>query len=189
FDATKDRRAGGVQQPGARPSGHGRLGDEGRFVEDDGQVVRLLEDVDVRPAAVVIHLEGELAIPDPHPADLDAARLPERNRVEVDAAGGGVGHDAERGLHQVEGRARAPRLRVAGYEVLGRTVVVMAVAPEPAEQLRQAMVGHADAGLHDAFDYAAGRLRMAVATQTGDRDRVVVGPDRAVVITHRVVVR
>src|SRR5438067_12641919 len=97
----------------------GRLSDEGRFVEDDGQVVGLLEDVDVRPAAVVIHLEGELASPEPHPADLDAARLPERNRVEVDAAGRGIRHDAEGGLHQVKGRSRAPRLWVAGYEVLG----------------------------------------------------------------------
>ena len=143
----------------------------------------------MRPAAVVIHLERELAIPEPHPADLDAARLPERNRVEVDAAGRGIRHDAERGLHQVEGRARAPRLRIAGYEVLGGTVVVMGVAPESAEQLRQPMVGHADAGFHDAFDHAAGRLRVAVAAQAGDRDRVVVRPDRAIVITHRVVVR
>ena len=51
------------------------------------------------------------------------------------------------------------------------------------------MVGHSDTGLHDAVDHLSGGVGMPVAAQTRNRNRVVVWPDRAVVIAHRVVMR
>src|SRR5207245_7856776 len=120
--------------------------------------------------------------------NLDAARLAEWNGVEVETAGGGVGHDAESRLHEMESRARTPRLRVAGDQVFGRAVVVLRVAPKSAEQFGQTVIGHADAGFHDAVDDLARRDGVPVPAQARGRDRVVVGPDGAVVIAHGVVV-
>src|SRR5438094_10150318 len=101
-------------------------------------------------APVVPHLEGELAVSEPHAAHFHAAGLTEGDGIEVDAAGGSVGHDPERGLQQVKRGARTPGLRIARHEVLRRAIVVAGVPPETAEKLGEAVVGHSDTGLHDA---------------------------------------
>src|SRR2546421_7855697 len=98
-------------------------------------------------ATVVTHLEGEFAVSEPHAAHFHAAGLTEGDGIEVDAAGGSVGHDPERRLQQVKRGARAPGLRIARHEGLRRAIVVAGVPPETAEQLREAGGGEGDYGL------------------------------------------
>src|SRR5207245_261088 len=85
---------------------------------DAAAAVGLRDDGDRGSAAVVRECEGKVAAAYPHAVDFHAARLAERDGVEVEATGGRVRDDAERRLHQVKRRARPPGLRVARHQVL-----------------------------------------------------------------------
>ena len=105
-----------------------------------------------------------------------------------DATARRVDRQPERGLQQQENAARGPRLRRAGDRVERRTLA--APPAEAAEQLRHAVEIEEPAGIEAAPPGSSptGSLEAVAGEARGDQG-VVVRPDRAVVVRHRVVAR
>ena len=107
--------------------------------------------------------------------------------VEFHLAGAIEKLEAEGRLQQAERSRARPGLRRAGDRILSGRV---ALEPgETAVQLRQPAQIHVGGGLEQRAEHLRGRPLQAVAREAHGDQAVVVRPDRAVVIGHRVVAR
>ncbi len=107
--------------------------------------------------------------------------------VQADLVGHGIELQPERGLDQRERRGARPGLRRAGNRIERRPAA--AAPPEAAEQLRQPLHLHVGRGIEQACEQALDRALQAVAREPERDQRIVVRPDRTVVVGHRIVAR
>src|SRR5262245_40991616 len=84
-----------------------------------------------------------------------------------------------------ECRAARPGLRRAGDRIKHGTA--LALAPEAAEQFGQPPQIHIARGIEHAVEQVGHRVLQAVAGEPKRNQRIVVRPDRAVVVGHRIV--
>src|SRR5581483_2239394 len=123
---------------------------------------------------------------DADPVDVEPVdALREARVLEGDPARLAVDREAERGGDRLEERARRPRLRRAGDGV--RHGPALVAAREAAEELRHASEREVARGVDEDAEEGGRRVGLAVAAEAAGEDRVVVRPDRAVVVAHRVV--
>src|SRR5215475_6588963 len=93
-------------------------------------------------------------------------------------------HSEDR-LKDQEHAGRRPCLRMAGDRIRHRTKVRFAM--KTAEQLGQAAAAETDRRIEQAFEDANYPGAITTAREPQRSDRVVMGPHRAVVITHRII--
>src|SRR4051794_4917042 len=93
--------------------------------------------------------------------------------------------DAERCLQQREWRRAGPGLRRAGDRIERRAAPLL--APEAAEQFGQPPQVHVGRRVEQALEDMRHRMLEAVAREPERDQRIVVRPDRAVMIGHRIV--
>src|SRR5918996_4086678 len=105
--------------------------------------------------------------------------------LERHAAALGVKAQPETRLQQEQRRRRRPGLRRAGHWIEGWALA--ALAGEAAEQPWQAPQVDVDRRVEQALEYPGRLAREAVAREPRGDHRVVVWPERAVVVAHRVV--
>src|SRR5262252_10894721 len=86
----------------------------------------------------------------------------------------------------MEERACPPGLWAAAHQVFAGAGMEPRIPGEAAKKLRDTVVGEAHACLDHTLSNPLRLSPVAVAAHTGGDDRVVVGPDRPVVIAHRV---
>ena len=107
---------------------------------------------------------------------------------QADVARGRVERQAQHGLQQEERRAGRPRLRRAGDGIERRAAP--GPAREAAEQLGQCGADPCSSAASNRPRTSRSTPRLEAVAREAQRDqRVVVRPDRAVVIGHRVVAR
>src|SRR4029077_2763781 len=105
--------------------------------------------------------------------------------AQVDLAPAWVEFQAERSFKEGERRSARPGLRRAGHGIEGRPVAVL--LRKTAEQLRQPAIVHVIRGAEQAVEQALDRLFVSVAREPERAQRIVVRPNRAIVVRHRVV--
>src|SRR5439155_24108991 len=122
-------------------------------------------------------------------ADVDALEPGRERGLDDDALPREVGLEAEDRAEAEEHHAGGPGLRDARDEVIGGPRREAEIAREAAEELRQLRVREPPAGLHERAHDLGRLLAEPVAGEAVRDERVVVRPDRAVVVAHRVVRR
>src|SRR5207244_1235637 len=100
---------------------------------------------------------------------------------------GRVRLEAEERREHEKGRRRRPSLGAAADRVGGWLLGELSGAGEPAVQLGQAEEPEALRGLEDLLEDFDAQLALTVPKEPRNGDRVVVRPDRAVVVAHGVV--
>ena len=97
----------------------------------------------------------------------------------------GIEFEPKRRFQQRERRGAGPGLRRASDRIKRRPA--MALAAEAAEQFRQPPQVHIGRGVEQALEDVLDRMHQTVARQPERDQRVVVRPDRPVMIGHRIV--
>ena len=145
-----------------------------------------------RIAAHPRRVERQGAVVTPHPqidARCSELQVAQRHLVEewrqawiaqMDLAPSWVEFQAERSFKQGERRSARPGLRRAGHGVDGRPVAVL--LRKTAEQLRQPAVVQVVRGAEQAVEQALDGLFVSVAREPERNQRIVVWPDRAIVV-------
>src|SRR6478672_8204071 len=162
----------------------------GVAAEDDRDldIAAPLENFDRDVVGVAAHLEVDARVLEVQVAQHHFVQERRQARiVQPDFVRGGIELQAERGLDQREGRGAGPGLRRAGDGVERRAAA--AAALEATEQFRQPAHLHVSGGVEQAFEHPLDRSLEAVAREPERDQRVVVRPDRSVVIRHRIVAR
>src|SRR5262245_3606567 len=147
-----------------------------------------LEDFDRHLISVTAHLEVDARLLELQIAQHQLVYKRRQARIaQADFVREWIELQAERGLDQREGSGARPRLRQAGDRIVGRSAP--AAALKTAEQLGQAPHLHVGRGVEQALEDALDRTPEPVAGQAERNQRIVMRPDRAVVIGHRIVAR
>src|SRR5262245_45972034 len=162
----------------------------GRSAVDDRdlELPAPLQDLHRYVVGVAAHLEVDARL-----LELKIAQhhlVQERGQVRVaqpDLVRGRIELEPERRLDQRERGGARPRLRRAGDRIVRGPAP--AAALEAAEQFRQAPHLHVGRRIEQALEHALDRAIEAAAREPERNQRIVVRPDRAVVVGHRVVAR
>src|SRR6185295_3421294 len=138
--------------------------------------------------AVTAHLEIDARRAEPQVTQDDLVEERRQPRIaQPDRARGGVEFETEGRLDQRERRRTRPSLRRTRDRIERRPPAALAL--EAAEQLGQAAQIHVARRIEQAFEHLRDRALVAIARKPERDQRVVVRPDRAVVIRHRIVAR
>ena len=105
--------------------------------------------------------------------------------AKTNLAARGIEFEAERRFQQAERRRAGPGLRRAGDGIEHRSAPPFAL--ESAEQFRQPPQVHVAGGIEQGLEQMRHRMLQAVAREAERDQRIVVRPDRSIVIGHRVV--
>src|SRR5215212_10880880 len=103
----------------------------------------------------------------------------------ADLASGGVELQTQRSFDQGEGCRARPGLRRARHRIVRRAAA--AASLEAAEQFRQPAELHVGGRVEQTLEYALDGMLEAIACESKRNQCVVVRPDRAVVIGHRII--
>src|SRR5437667_12649275 len=132
------------------------------------------------------HPEGEAGVEDAQIAHVDAVKPGRQSRIEEEALRVEVRLHTEQRAQAEEHHARGPGLRDARHEVIRRTRREPQIALEPAPELWQPVRRKATAGLDERTRDLGGLFAQAVSRESLRDQRVVVGPNRTVVVAPRV---
>ncbi len=106
-------------------------------------------------------------------------------RVEADFMSGGILSDAQRGLQQGEERSRSPSLWRTGDWIKRRAS--SGRAREAAQQFGQTVQFQVGGGVEHGAEDSDRLVLGVIATEPGSDHRIVVRPDRAVVVGHWII--
>src|SRR5207247_9093643 len=146
-------------------------------------------DGDAIPALASPDAEGEARVEDAHVANVDPLEPRRERRIEQEPLGVQVRLHAEERPQAQEHHSCGPGLRDARDEVVGGPRRKSQVALKATPQLRKLGVREAATGLDQGAHHLGRLLAVAVTSETLNDERVVVWPDRAVVVAYRVVGR
>src|SRR5215475_4809224 len=146
------------------------------------------QELDRNAIAVAAGDQIDTALTEPQVAQLDLVEERGQARIgEADFAALRVKFEPERGLQEQERGGACPRLRRTSDRIERRTPPAPAL--EAAEQFGESPQVHIGCGLEQSFEYRFDRGLVSVARKTERNQRIVVRPNRAIVIRHRIVSR